>query len=203
MCSNPISNNHAVTNGAATNGAATHGAAANGAATNKAAAVGAAWFAVQTRSRHEKKVNQELIEKGVHSFLPSRMEKHAWSDRQKWVELPLFSSYVFVQFSPDSDSRAHVLSTRGVVRFVGVSGRGTAIPDTQIENLRAIVRERVPLAEHSYLKVGEKVRIRGGVLEGIEGVLVAIHNSMNLVVSVDLIEKSVAIQIDGYEVERL
>jgi transcription antitermination factor NusG len=178
MSYSPISNNHHATNEAA-------------------------WFAVQTRSRHEKKVNQELAEKGVHSFLPSRMEKHSWSDRQKWVELPLFSSYVFVQLNPDSDLRAHVLSTRGVVRFVGASGRGTAIPGDQIENLKAIVRERVPLTEHSYLKVGEKVRIRGGVLEGIEGVLVAIHNTMNLVVSVDLIEKSVAIQIDGYEVERV
>ena len=161
------------------------------------------WFAVQTRSRHEKKVNSELREKGIHSFLPLHREKHRWSDRHRWVELPMFSRYLFVRVPLTPESRTRVLQTAGVVHFVGANGRGTPIPDEQIESLHAIVSHRIPTTLHEFLRVGERVRIRGGALEGIEGILSAIHNDRNLIVSVDLIEKSVAIRIDGFEVEPL
>jgi transcription antitermination factor NusG len=161
------------------------------------------WFAVQTWPRHEKKVRLGLKEKGIHSFLPLRREKRQWSDRQQWIELPLFSNYVFVQIPVTSESRAKVLRTRGVLRFAGVPGCGTPVPDEQIENLQAVVDERIPLAPHEFIKVGERVRIRGGALNGIEGILAAIKNDRSLIVSVDLIQKSVAIRIDGFEVERV
>lgn len=159
------------------------------------------WFAVQTRARHEKKVNSELREKGIHSFLPLHRERRRWSDRSKWVELPMFSQYVFVRIPGTGDSRIQVLQTGGVVQFVGASGRGTPIPEEQIASLVAIISNRISTAPHEFLQVGQRVRIRGGVLEGIEGILSAIRNEKSLVVSVDLIQKSVAIRIDGFDVE--
>ena len=159
------------------------------------------WFAVQTKPRHEKKVNTELREKGIHSFLPLQREKRRWSDRQQWVELPLFTHYVFVRIPVSSESRVRILETSGVVRFAGMTGHGTPIPDGQIENLHAIVERRVPVVNHQFLRAGERVRIRGGALDGIEGLLIAIQNEKTLVVSVELIQKSVAIRIDGFEVE--
>lgn len=161
------------------------------------------WFAVQTRPRHEKKVSVELLEKGLLSFLPLQRQQRQWSDRQKWIELPLFSNYVFVRMGGDAEQRTRVLRTMGVVRFAGASGHGTPIPEVQIEDLRAIVKRRIPMAPHAFVNVGEKVRIRGGALNGIEGVLMAIKDNRRLVVSVDLIQKSVAIQLDGFEVERV
>lgn len=161
------------------------------------------WFAVQTRPRHEKKVSSGLLERGIHNFLPIHRERRRWSDRHQWVELPLFSQYLFVRVPIAAESRARVLQTPGVVQFVGTTGRGTPIPDEQIDSLQTIAAQRIPMTPHEFLRVGERVRIRGGALEGIEGILSAIKNDQSLVVSVDLIQKSVAIQIDGFEVERV
>jgi transcription antitermination factor NusG len=159
------------------------------------------WFAVQTRPRHEKRVNLELREKGLQSFLPLHRERRRWSDRYCWVELPLFSQYLFVRVPVAPETRARVLHTKGVVHFVGAPGRGTPVPEEQIECLQAIVAQRIPMTPHEFLRVGERVRIRGGALEGIEGILSAIRGDKSLIVSVDLIQKSVAIRIDGFEVE--
>jgi transcription termination/antitermination protein NusG len=161
------------------------------------------WFAVQTRPRHEKKVNLGLQDKGIQSFLPFHREKRRWSDRQQWIEWPLFSHYVFVRIPLTAESRVRVLRTSGVVRFAGAPGGGTPVPDEQIENLQVIVAQRIPLVPHEFIKIGERVRIRGGALNGIEGVLAAIKNDRSLVVSVDLIQKSVAIRIDGFELDRI
>jgi transcription antitermination factor NusG len=158
---------------------------------------------VQTRPRHEKKVSLGLQEKGIHTFLPLRREKRQWSDRQQWIELPLFSHYVFMRVPVTAEWRVNVLRTSGVLRFAGLPGCGTPVPAEQIENLQAIVDQQIPLAPHEFIKIGERVRIRGGALNGIEGILAAIKNDRSLVVSVDLIQKSVALRIDGFEVERV
>ena len=160
------------------------------------------WFAVQTRPRHEKKVSLGFKEKGIHSFLPLQREKRQWSDRQQWIESPLFSNYIFVHISARTESRVSVLRTSGVLRFAGVRG-GTPIPQEHIENLRTIVQQQIPLAPHEFIRVGERVRIRSGALNGIEGILSAIKNDRSLVISVDPIQKSVAIRIHGFEVERV
>jgi transcription antitermination factor NusG len=159
------------------------------------------WFAVHTKPRHEKKVNLDLREKGIQSFLPLQQESRQWSDRRRWIELPLFSRYVFVRVPTTVESRTRVLRTRGVVQFVGAQGRGTPIPDEQIESVQAIAGQRIPMMPHEFLRVGERVRIRGGALNGIEGVLAAIKNDKSLVVSVEVIQRSVAIRLDGFEVE--
>ena len=158
------------------------------------------WFAVQTRPRHEKKVNDGLLEKGIHSFLPLHRERRRWSDRYQWVELPLFSQYLFVRVPSAPDSRVRVLQTPGVVQFVGATGRGTPVPSEQIDNLQAIVAQRIPMTPHEFLRVGERVRIRSGALEGIQGILSKIKDDGSLILSVELIQKSVAIRIEGFEV---
>ena len=161
------------------------------------------WFAIQTKARHEKRVAAELREKGVVAFLPLSIEAHQWSDRKRRVELPMFSTYVFVRLGGEQNSRIKVLETNSVFRFVGARGIGSTIPDEQIETLQAIIREKVPFSPHPFLNVGQKVRVRGGSLDGICGVLSAINNDQSLIVSVDSIQRSLAIRVEGYGVEAI
>lgn len=159
------------------------------------------WFAVHTKSRHEKRVAAELEEKGLVAFLPLSTEVHQWSDRKRKVELPLFAGYVFVRIGWQQSSRLYVLRTNGVFGFVGVRGVGSPIPDEQIETLQTIVREKIPISPHPFLNVGQRVRIRGGSLDGICGILSAINDDRSLIVSVNSIQRSLAIRIDGYGIE--
>jgi transcription antitermination factor NusG len=157
------------------------------------------WFAVQTRSRHEKKANAELQEKGIESFLPLFAEKHKWSDRI--VEVPLFPQYLFVRIAANSDERISVLRTNGVISLVGTKGVGVAIPDPQIDRIQRIISQRIPCNPHLYLNVGKRIRIRGGALDGLEGILTAVNGDETLVVSVELIQRSLAVRITGFEIE--
>ena len=159
------------------------------------------WFAVQTKARHEKRVAAELEEKGVAAFLPLLTEVHQWSDRKRRVALPLFSTYVFVRIGAEQSSRIRVLQTNGVFRFVGAKGIGIPIPDEQIEALQTIVRARVPLVPYTFFNLGQKVRVCGGSLDGICGVLSAVNDDRSLIVSVEGIQRSIAIRIAGYQVE--
>jgi transcription antitermination factor NusG len=159
------------------------------------------WYAVQTRARHERVVLQRFREKGLTTFLPLVTEVRRWSDRQKVLELPLFSCYVFVKIMNTNEDRQRVLFTESVFDFVGVPRQGTPIPDEQIEAVRTIVEERVSLHSHPFLKIGQRVRIRSGALDGVEGILIDRNGRDALVISVDLIQRSMAIRIDGYSVE--
>jgi len=159
------------------------------------------WFAVQTKAKHEKRVAAELREKGIAAFLPVFTEVHQWSDRKRKVELPLFNTYVFVRIGGDQGSRVSVLQTHSVFRFVGVRGIGIPIPDEQIKALQTIVRQNVPFMPYPFLSLGQKVRVRGGSLDGICGVLLEINADRSLIVSVESIQRSIAIRIDGYQVE--
>jgi transcription termination/antitermination protein NusG len=159
------------------------------------------WFAVQTRSRHEKRANVELQEKGIQSFLPLFAEKHKWSDRQRVVEVPLFPQYLFVRLSASSDERISVLRTSGVVALVGTKGSGIAIPDVQIERIQRVIDQKIPYNPHLYLNVGKRIRIRGGALDGLEGILTAVNGDQTLVVSVELIQRSLAVRIAGFDIE--
>jgi transcriptional antiterminator NusG len=159
------------------------------------------WYAVQTRSRHERKAAAELRDKGIAHFLPLTTQLHRWSDRDKEVEVPLFPGYVFVHALTIPEVRVSILRTFGVAHFVGNHGKGAPIPDKQIEAIQAIVNQRVPLTMHPVLNINQKVRIRGGSLDGVEGVLVGVNSDLSLVVSVDLIQRAIAIRVSGYEVE--
>lgn len=159
------------------------------------------WFAIQTWPRHEKKVAAELREKGVSVFLPLFCEKRRWSDRQRFLESPLFPQYAFVRIPQNPSERIAVLRTIGVRGFVGKRGAGLPVPDCEIEAIRTVLAQGVPFNPHIFLNVGKRVRIRGGSLDGVEGVLTAINNDATLVVSVELIQRSLAIRIAGFAVE--
>ena len=159
------------------------------------------WYAVQTRSRHEKLVVRQLEGQGFVTFLPISRQMREWSDRRKLVELPLFPGYAFVQMIYRPEDRLRVLQTEGVVSFVGTSGQGIAIPEKQIEHIQTLLANKVPLESHPFLKVGQRVRIRSGSLSGTEGILVGHDSDRALVISVELIQRSVSIRLQGYEIE--
>ncbi len=159
------------------------------------------WYAVQTRPRHEKRVAAELACKGVTNFLPLTKETHRWSDRRKVVEVPLFPCYAFVNLIPDASSRLAVLRVAGVLHFVGAHNFGLPIPDSQIENIRSLLQYQIPMTSHPFLKIGQRVRICSGALDGMEGILVGQNGNRRLVISVESIERSVAISVQGYDVE--
>jgi transcription antitermination factor NusG len=165
-------------------------------------AVGEArWFALQTRARHEKKVASQLREKGIESFLPLSKEMHQWSDRQRLVQQPLFAGYVFVHIADAVPLRSAVLSTPGVCWFVGHRGMGQAIPDKQIQDIQTLLSSAVPFTAFPFVRVGQRVRIRGGCLDGVEGVLISKDAERTVVVSVELVRRSLAVRINGYDLE--
>ena len=159
------------------------------------------WYAVQTRPRHEKVIAGRLREQGLETFLPLSTEVHRWSDRRKRVEVPLFGCYVFVKLALTNERRFRVCNLDGVFGFVGVRGHGIAIPEQQIEAVRTLLSEQVGWSSHPFLKIGQQVRIRGGSLDGVEGVLAAHNGENRLVVSIDAIQRSLAVRIEGYDVE--
>jgi transcription antitermination factor NusG len=162
----------------------------------------AKWFAIQTRARHEKKVDAQLQEKGIEAFLPLCSQLHQWSDRQRLVHQPLFAGYVFVHVSELPEIRHSVLTTSGVCWFVGNSGRGESIPDKEIQDVQIIMNSTLPYAPFPFLRIGQKVRIRGGCLDGLEGILVSKDSERNVVVSVELVRRSVAVRINGFDLEK-
>jgi transcription antitermination factor NusG len=161
------------------------------------------WYALHTRARHEKAVEHRLRTQGMTTFLPLVREVHSWSDRRKTVELPLFSSYVFLQSSMTPEERTVVYRVDGILGFVGVRGEAMPIPDHEIESVRALLSEDIAWSSHPFLKVGQRVRIRGGALDGVEGIFQSHSGDDKLVISINAIQRSLAVSIKGYEVEPL
>jgi len=159
------------------------------------------WYAIHTRARHEKKVSTQLQAMGVTTFLPQITQRHRWSDRHKTIQRALFSCYTFVQMNGRSGRRQVVLQTPGVVGLVGIHGEALPIPDKEIEDLQALLSQNLTCALYPFVNVGQRVRIRGGCLNGVEGILAAKNSDQSLVVSIELIQRSVAVRIDGYDVE--
>jgi len=160
-----------------------------------------AWYALLTHARHEKTVAHQLHERGVTTFLPLVSQTQRWSDRRKIVEFPLFSCYVFAKLLPTNEGRMTALRISGVHNLVGRRGAGTPIPDEQIDAVRKVIEERVPSYYHDFLRIGQRVRIRSGALNGLEGILVARSGESTLVVSIDAIQRSLAVRIEGYDIE--
>jgi transcription antitermination factor NusG len=161
------------------------------------------WYAVRTRSRHEKLVARQLDNQGIQSFLPVINKIHQWSDRRKEVQEPLFSGYAFVRLDHSSSDRVRVLQTQGVVNFVGVQGVGIPIPDQEIDNINTLLASQVSYQERPFLYVGQRVRVSGGALDGLEGILTAENSDRSVVISVGLIQRSLSVRVAGYNVEPL
>jgi transcription antitermination factor NusG len=161
----------------------------------------ARWFAVQTRPRYERKVAFDLQEKGIKSFVPLYSAKNQWSDRRQTISIPLFPGYAFVHIPSGQGIRIAILRTGGVMSFVGSKGLGTPIPDSEIEAVQTILEQRIPFSLHPYTSIGQVVRIRGGALEGVRGLLTKVNDDQSLIISVELIQRSVAMRITGYDIE--
>jgi transcription antitermination factor NusG len=161
------------------------------------------WYALYTRSRHEKVVVALLQQKNMSTFLPLFSRVHRWSDRRKTVQLPLFPGYTFVRANATPENCVRILQTPGVVGFVGIGRRGIPIPDKQIQDIHTVLAQNIPCAIFPFLCVGQRVRIRGGCLDGIEGRLIALKGDRTLVIAVEPILRSLAICLDGYDVEIL
>jgi transcription antitermination factor NusG len=159
------------------------------------------WYALHTRARHEKAVERRLSDQGMETFVPTTMQVHRWSDRKKKVEVPVFSCYVFVRCALSAEDRMRVYRVESVHGFVGVRGTSLPIPDDQIETIQKVLTQSAPWRSYPFLKVGQRVRIRGGAMDGVEGVFVSENGDHSLIISVDAIQRSMAVRIDGYDVE--
>lgn len=159
------------------------------------------WYAVHTMPRHEKRVAAQFEEKRVSTFLPLLRQVHKWTDRRCTVEVPMFSCYAFVHMAQTAEERLKVLRTPGVLGFVGSGRVGTPIPDEQIASLKTAIDEKIPCFPHPFVSAGSRVRIRGGSLDGVEGIFLRKGAEQTVVVSVELLQRSVAIRVGGYDIE--
>jgi transcription antitermination factor NusG len=159
------------------------------------------WYAVHTQARHEKAVAHRLAMQAVPTYLPLSVEVRRWSDRRKTVEVPLFPCYIFVRIVSSGGSKLQVLRTDGVHGFVGIRGEGTPIPEWQIESIRQVLGHKSNCTTYPFLVEGQRVRIRGGALEGVEGILQRRAGQNMLVVSVVPLQRSLIVSLEGYEFE--
>lgn len=153
------------------------------------------WYAVRVRSNFERTVNTVLEHKGVERFFPTYRSRRVWADRIKTLDLPLFPGYVFCRIPLDERNR--VVTTEGVIGLVGAGRQPIPVDESEIEAIRTLVHSRVEVQPWPFLRVGEKVRIRNGAFAGVDGILVKVKDSWRLVVSVSLLEKSVAVELDA------
>jgi transcription antitermination factor NusG len=154
----------------------------------------APWFALHVRSRSEKMVSASLRSKGYEEFLPLYRSRNHWSDRVKDVDLPLFPGYVFCRLDPSR--RLPVLTTPGVVAIIGSGKIAQPVEPEELAAIQSLVKSGLPAVPWPFLKAGEHVRIEHGALEGFEGILTAVKKEFRVVLSVTLLQRSVAVEID-------
>ncbi|MDP6107678.1 MAG: UpxY family transcription antiterminator [Candidatus Brocadiia bacterium] len=160
---------------------------------------GMQWYAIYTRSRHEKAVDSSLQVQGVESFLPLYDVLSRWKDRRKWVRMPLFAGYLFAHLAPEDFACA--LGVRGVVHIVGDGGGPVPVPGVQVEAIRGMVEKPVTVSPWPHMPTGKRVRVKLGPLAGMEGFVVRRGKQCRLVISVDLLGRGVAAEIDANYLE--
>jgi transcription antitermination factor NusG len=159
------------------------------------------WYAVYVRSRHEKSVARHLEHRGLNCFLPLYRSVRRWKDRRKELDMALFPGYVFVNLS--SSDRSGVLRAPGVLRFVSFQGQPAAVPDSEIRALESSLSAGLRPQPHPYLRQGARVRVKRGPLVGAEGIMIRRKERFRLVLSIDLIMRSVMFEVDEADVEPL
>jgi transcription antitermination factor NusG len=155
---------------------------------------GLPWYALRVRPRFEKMVASTLLMKGYEGFLPLYRNRRQWSDRVKEVMLPLFSGYMFCRL--DLQRKVPVMNTPGVIQIVGIGRTPHPVADEEIEALQSIVISGLRAEPSSYFRVGESVRIAAGPLAGVEGIVIGSKGARKLVVSVTLLRRSVAVNVE-------
>jgi transcription antitermination factor NusG len=159
------------------------------------------WYALYTRHQHEKTVAKLLTGKGFDTFLPLYTAVHRWKDRVTQLSLPLFPCYVFLR--GPLECWLPVLTTPGIYTVVGFGGQVAMIPSSEIEAIRRVVESSVRAEPHPFIKCGDHVRITLGPLQGIEGTLVRKNGQWKLLLSVEMLKRSVAVEVDASNVERV
>jgi transcription antitermination factor NusG len=157
------------------------------------------WYALYTCPRHEKRVAEQIEERHIACFLPVYRSVRRWKDRRKELELALFPGYVFVRI--DLKDRLRVLQLASVVRFVSFNGQPAPLPDSEVRSLMNGLASGICAEPHPYLTVGRRVRVRNGPLAGMRGILVRRKDRFRVVLSLDLIMRSVAVEVDESDVE--
>jgi transcription antitermination factor NusG len=152
------------------------------------------WFAVHTRSRHEKSVYEQLRGKEIETFLPLYRSSKRWKNGQDGAELPLFPGYVFVRI--DGKKTLPVLQTAGVARFVGFGTGPAVVPDFEIAQLEAIMSKGLDACPHPFLSVGQRLQIQCGPLAGLTGILTRDKGKSRIILSVELISRSISVELD-------
>jgi transcription antitermination factor NusG len=161
----------------------------------------ARWYAAYTRANHEKRVAEQLGIRSVEHFLPLYEAVRRWKDRRVKLALPLFPGYVFVRLA--LRDRLQVLRVPGVARLVGFNGAAIALPNEEIEALKASLANGLQAEPHPFLTVGRRVRIKVGPLEGMEGIVIRRRNRLRFVISFDLIHRAAAVEIETACLERV
>lgn len=152
------------------------------------------WFALTVKHQHERRVEGVLSAHGMQTFLPVFRSRLSWSDRIKEREAPLFPGYVFSRFS--LPERVSVLNTPGVARIVGFGGKPVPLEDAEVGNIRTAIQSKLTLGPWPYLQAGDRVRIERGPLRGVEGILLREKTGFRLVLGVEILQRSVAVEVD-------
>jgi len=157
------------------------------------------WFAVLVRPRHEKSVSRLLESKGTETFVPVYRASRSYGKRIRTVELPLFPGYVFSRFV--ANNRLPVMITPGVVSILGAGREPLPVDEAEIDSLRTVTEQRLTMVEIPYLEVGKRVRISQGPLAGVEGTVLRAGSSVRVVLSVSLLQRSVAVEVESNSVQ--
>jgi transcription elongation factor/antiterminator RfaH len=157
------------------------------------------WYVLYTCPRHEKRVAIQIERRNFCCFLPVYRSVRRWKDRRKELELALFPGYVFVRMSIENKLR--VLELPGVVRLVSFNGQPASIPASEIETLQNRISGGLNVEPHPYLRKGRRVRVRSGAMQGLEGIIVRRKDRCRVVFSIDLIQRSVAVEVDEADLE--
>ena len=159
------------------------------------------WHALFTRHQHEKSVASALSNKTHEVYLPLYRSVRQWQDRAKQLWLPLFPCYVFIRAG--MDRQLQILTTPGIIHIVGWGGRPAIIPQEQVDAVRLMIESRLTVETHPYLQFGDRVRVKTGPLMGLEGILTRKKGVARLVVSMEMLGRSAAVEIDALDVERI
>ncbi len=152
------------------------------------------WYALTVRHQHERQTEQSLKYKGWETLVPIYRKRARWSDRTQDVECPLFSGYVLCHFP--LEERIRVLDTPGVARIVGFGGAPAAIDKREIEEIQQVMASHFPVQPWPYLKAGDRVRVERGPLRGMEGTLLSSNDRPRLVIGVEMLQRSLAVEVD-------
>jgi transcription antitermination factor NusG len=159
------------------------------------------WYVLYTRHQHEKTVAQMLSNKGFEILLPLYSSVNRWKDRTKLVNLPLFPCYVFLRGA--LERRVDIMKTPGVNALVSSAGRPASVPAEEMAAIQRIVASGSEVEPHPFMKCGDRVKVKGGPLTGLQGILVRKKDLYRLVLSVEMLGKSASVEVDAFLVERL